>query len=147
MREDEFKIGKHASWYDSETGFICLSHVGVMNGAEMLAIADWTAECVRKHHPGEPPFQLVDNRQSTGFTSDARPALANHPLARTEVYAAMWGASFGVRTFINLIYRALALATGAKSVTKAFVSEDEASRWLVEQQNLVRRRKTSRDAA
>ncbi|HVJ90679.1 MAG TPA: hypothetical protein VM580_12810 [Labilithrix sp.] len=118
-----------------------------MNGAEMVAISDWTAECVQKHHPGEPPFLLVDNRQSTGFTSDARPALANHPLARAEVCAAMWGATFAVRTFINLIYRALALATGAKSVTKAFVSEEEASRWLVEQQTMVRSRKKSRDAA
>ncbi|HVJ94814.1 MAG TPA: hypothetical protein VM580_33735 [Labilithrix sp.] len=138
---DVLQIGQHSMWFDPETKFHHIIHVGVMNGVEMKTVADWTADTQRKYHPDEPPFQLVDNRSSTGFTSDARPALANHPLARTEVYAAMFGASLVVRTFINLIYRGLALATRSKSITKAFVTEADARTWLSEQQGVIRRRR------
>ena len=145
--KEVIQVGKHTVGYDEETGFIHLCHVGTMDGAEMTAVADRISEYCRKYHPGEPAFELVDNRKSTGFTRDARIALSNHPMAREEVYAAMWGASFGVRTFINLVFRALAVATGSKSTAHATVTEAEASEWLIEKRNLYRSRKAKDKAA
>ncbi|HVJ88214.1 MAG TPA: hypothetical protein VM580_00320 [Labilithrix sp.] len=140
---ERFRAGNHSLFYERHSGLVCLVHVGTMNGAEMTAVADQIAEYQGRYFPGEPPFMLVDNRQATGFTLDARHALSQHRLPRDEVYAALWGASFAVRTVINLVFKALSIATNAKSAAMAVGSESEARAWLNEQRNLCSRRRNA----
>ncbi|HVJ92512.1 MAG TPA: hypothetical protein VM580_22075 [Labilithrix sp.] len=139
--KDFVRIGKHSVGFDPETGFIHICHVGTMNGPEMVELADRIAYYVNTFHPGEARFELVDNRKSTGFTREAREALRNHPMGREDNFLALWGASIGVRTVINLMFKALSLVNASKTVATAKATEAEAREWLTEQRNAYRSRR------
>ena len=139
---ERIRIGNHTVSFEHESGLIHLAHVGTMDGQEMTAIADEFASYRQRFFRGEPPYIVVDNRKATGFTNDARHALSRHELARDEVCAALWGASFAIRTVINLVFKALALATSSKSVAMAVATEAEARAWLTEQRENFRGRRT-----
>ncbi|HVJ90406.1 MAG TPA: hypothetical protein VM580_11440 [Labilithrix sp.] len=129
---DELVVGAHTLGYEPETGLVRMVHVGLMNADEMRGIADKIAEYARTYHPGRATFFLVDNRRAAGITSDARRVMSLSPVLQDEMYCALFGASFAVRTVINMVFKAVTIATSSKSVVVALASEDDARAWLTD---------------
>ena len=137
---ERWSVGAHSIQYEPETGLVHLVHSGTMNGPEMVSMTERCVDIARTHHPGEPMYMFVDNRSASGFTADARRAMGQSPLIRTEMYVALYGASYPVRAVINMVFKAVALVSSSKSVTVAVATEADARTWLTEQRRVHRDR-------
>lgn len=123
------RIGHHELWYESDTGFIGVVHVGELDKAAAVAWAEYFVTCVK--NSGQPAFVIVDDRKATGMTSEARRIIVDSELVRSDFHVAGFGMTFTYRAFINFFSRALALA-GSKVVVKMMSDEAMAREWLTE---------------
>ncbi|HVJ90990.1 MAG TPA: hypothetical protein VM580_14400, partial [Labilithrix sp.] len=94
--EHRSRIGAHDIWYEPDTGFVGFVHKGVMNLVEANQLVAYLVGRSR----GEPIFFLADDRSATGYTPEARKALATSELIPVGVYIAVFGAPRVVRVVV-----------------------------------------------
>lgn len=130
---DKENIGKQQLWFDQDSGFIVIVHNETMTADEATGLSERIDAYATKYTPGEPPFILVDDRRATGFTGDARKVMSNNSNLRSELYCALFGATFAMRAVLNLLFRAVQVTTSSASTVIALATEEEARAWPTEQ--------------
>ena len=134
------QAGPHEITYDPATGLLHTRVRGELSGPDAAALIDFAIE---RNPLGEPLLVIADFQNATGFTREARRVLGNGRLVSHELYGALVGGSFAFRAILNLVLKALSLATTATFVAASFADEAEARAWLTEQ----RRGRLARDGS
>jgi len=134
-------IGAHELIFEDETGIIVFVQNGTLGGPEALDLVDSIAEHADRTS-AKAVFLMTDYRKSDGMTTEAREAMSTRWGKARDVhtYSALFGASFALRTIVNLVTRAAKMLSGGKLTSTAVATETEARAWLAEQQALFRAR-------
>ena len=137
---EKTRVGKHEIWFDSSAGIVYEVFDGLLNADEMERLLGATTKWLEE---GTPAFYLMDNRNLTGLTTDGRKAVAllGETLDR-DTYCAIFGASFAVRTVLNMVFSARELTSRRpfKVVIRFVADASEARAWLVERKNVCAER-------
>jgi hypothetical protein len=132
------KLGTHELWYEADTDVIVFVHVGTIFEAEAAELVDFLM--ARAHAaPDGRIFVISDTRRASGVTSEARKVMAAKKMEEFEINVAMVGASFAVRSIINLVVRAIAVTGRSKVSLCALATEAEGRVWLNERKQARRR--------
>ncbi|HVJ93909.1 MAG TPA: STAS/SEC14 domain-containing protein [Labilithrix sp.] len=129
---NEIQIGEHSVCFESDTGFSVLRCRGKVDESEAIAINDAVIKnYLERVGRGQSFFCLVDVRHLTSVTPEARRAIANGGRMGERACVAVVGGSFAIRVLLNLILKAMLLASD-QLVAVAVPEEDEARAWLAE---------------
>ncbi|HVJ92663.1 MAG TPA: hypothetical protein VM580_22840, partial [Labilithrix sp.] len=105
------QIGPHTLWFEPDNDFIVVVQVGKLDAAHASELTSFVRE--RAALKGRAPmYMLADHRQATGITSEARKVFStpSSDLPSFEFNVATFGASFAMRTVVNLLFKATKLA-------------------------------------
>ena len=120
------KVAEHEFRFEPESGLIHIVQNGSMTEDDVVQMLTHTESWERLLAPGAPALYLVDSRNATGITSEARKVVAKASDARkSDAYCAIFGAGFAVRVVLNLVFKAMAL-TSNKTMTRFALTESEA---------------------
>ena len=130
------RVGQVEVRRESETGFISIVFpLGVIDETEALRARALSTALIRDcWRQGESAFLICDNRRVTGTSAEARRVFADNDREEIdrEMYIAIFGGSFAVRAFGNMIMKALELVT-KKVVATIEAEEPQARAWLTTQ--------------
>jgi len=144
--------------YEADTGFVCLTQIGRLEGADARMIIE-TMTAYHTQHIGlsEPLYMLIDIRQATSMSPEARKIFAESQKdlsaeqrsSDSQRRLAIFGGSFALRSFANLLMEAMRLASRAfganadAGLAEWTVKVDEATAraWLTEERRVYLARK------
>ncbi|HVJ89218.1 MAG TPA: STAS/SEC14 domain-containing protein [Labilithrix sp.] len=122
-------IGAHEAWYEPDSGFVHKVIRGTMNADEVRQL---TAFVLKFANDGA-VYCLINYRESKGLTKEARKVTAEIGAASIlQNYCAIFGASFAVRTILNLVLKTTEIAQGKPFPVRFTADESEAREWLSE---------------
>ncbi|HVJ88870.1 MAG TPA: hypothetical protein VM580_03640 [Labilithrix sp.] len=126
-KEARREIGPHEVWFEPEAGFVG----SIQNGRlEEEHATELVAYFSTHSNDGDgSTFLILDARKATGHSADARNVFMGSEVLRKDFHVAMFGPSFALRSFINVITKGLVL-TGYKISMHAAADEESARAWL-----------------
>jgi len=131
---EKTQIGPHRFWFEPDTNFVVIEHVGTIDEAEATALLEQLTRTRLK--PGDAAFYLADHRRAKGVTKEARKVFASSTSAMMrgdDLYVATFGATLPERILFNLFFQGLALTMSSKVDGRAVIAEEDARAWLSEQ--------------
>lgn len=79
-------------------------------------------------------YLVADARKGLGFSAEARKAVSDDPKLSPYAATAFFGASFAMKTIVNMLNRAMALMGRSTGGVMTFVdTEEEARAWVAKQ--------------
>lgn len=125
MSEDTM-IGESVIRYEPDTGFIFVAQVGEVDAARAAELL----EAVRQMRgSASAVYMITDGRRGTGINAEARKVFSRGEPIPAHIYVAMFGATFGFRAIVNLVFKAISFISD--QVTPVMVAnEAEAREWL-----------------
>ena len=124
-------VGPHEVEFEHDTGFIVMRQSGELTAEHAKQI---TAHFVGLGLDDKPTFLLIDNRNATGMTPEARKAFGESKVSRAgqKSYLGIFGGTFAFRVMANLVMTAMKLA-GQDFVGTMAADEAAARAWLTKQ--------------
>lgn len=136
MSDATIKCGETA--IEERGDVIHIQTVGDMTLEAAQAVTMRVNEQARRRGYG---LVVVDTRQMTGFTHEARKfVLADHNTRDNETYFAIVGASFSVRTIMQMLNKGATLLTKAPVTVEFFDTEEAAVEWIGRQHERLKAR-------
>ncbi|HVJ92722.1 MAG TPA: hypothetical protein VM580_23135 [Labilithrix sp.] len=142
-------VGAHEFWFDMDDRIVHLTFRGPLDAPEVVGLFEFFDRCSRELLPGEAALYLIDNRASTGITSEGRRMIRELSQKMQESsknvssFIAICGAPFAVRVVLNLVFKGLELALSGKNNVRFMVEESEAREWLLGYARAVRTREAA----
>ncbi|HVJ94497.1 MAG TPA: STAS/SEC14 domain-containing protein [Labilithrix sp.] len=122
------KVGQHEISYDPDTSVMHEVIRGAVTVQELRELAQFVRQCTQ----GGDLFWLIDIREAKAPTIEARKASAELVgEGDANNHFAIFGGNFAIRAIVNLVFKAMSLASPKVSMHYA-VDEADGRAWLAE---------------
>ncbi|HVJ90504.1 MAG TPA: hypothetical protein VM580_11930 [Labilithrix sp.] len=127
------KIGPHELWREADTGLVGMTTVGMVEENHAIAILATVKDFTESLGPDEPFLMLADARQAGGVSSGARRIYATQTPTGRPAYVSIFGVTFMFRVALQLVFKAIAIASSNKFAVRIEETEADARAWLLKQ--------------